>query len=213
MNSEICLYIVDGAGFPLNECLHPSFNGARMGKIARLHTLEGKIQSACAELAFLLAARDGLSRDGKSIYYHYGWNGKPVMSRAEDGFLSLSHADWVGLCAWASFPVGADVEAESRSLKGLERRLRSPEDDEADLVKLWCAKESYVKLTGEGLSRPFPGFAARDEQILSNEGTLLARFRTGILHGYRWAVCAQTDFSLKMRYLSAREAMEELGTE
>lgn len=214
MKSEIQLYIVDGSGCSPEECLHPSFCGARMEKIARLKMSEGKTQSACVELAFLLAAGSGLGKrnfhSASAPKYEYRENGKPFMACAEDGFLSLSHAGWVGLCAWAPFPVGADVEAEGHDLSQLKKRLLSPEDDETDLLKIWCLKESYVKLTGEGLSRPFPGLTARDDRILGGDGGILARVSTGIIRGYRWALCAETEFIPQIRFLTAREALDEL---
>ena len=48
------LVIVDGAGCALSECLHPRFSASRRAKIERLKTEEGRVQSACAELALLL---------------------------------------------------------------------------------------------------------------------------------------------------------------
>lgn len=211
MKNDILLYIVDGSGRSVEECLHPSFCGARIQKIARLQTPEGKIQSACAELAYLLAAGEGLGKRLSAPHYEYGENGKPFMARPENGFLSLSHAGMAGLCAWAPFHVGADVEAEGRDLSRLKKRLLSPKEDETDLLKAWCVKESYVKLTGEGLSRPFSGFTAREDRILNEDGNTLARVLTGVVRHYRWAVCAKDAFSLKARFLTVRDALDALS--
>ncbi len=70
------LVIVDGAGCALSECLHPRFSASRRAKIERLKTEEGRVQSACAELALLLLTG--------GAEYRYGEIDKGEFARAED---------------------------------------------------------------------------------------------------------------------------------
>ena len=114
------LVIVDGAGCALSECLHPRFSASRRAKIERLKTEEGRVQSACAELALLLLTG--------GAPYRYGENDKPEFARAEDGYLSFSHAGSAGACAWANVPMGMDMEREERDLSAIRRRIVSPEE-------------------------------------------------------------------------------------
>ncbi len=84
-------------------------------------------------------------------------------------FVSLSHS--LGVCAAAvsNIPIGLDIELNERSVeKTLKLAERFFAPDELEYVRLdplnrffelWCKKESYVKLTGEGFSRSFKDFS------------------------------------------------------
>lgn len=194
------LVIVDGAGCALSECLHPRFSVSRRAKIERLKTEEGRVQSACAELALLLLTG--------GAPYRYGENDKPEFARAEDGHLSFSHAGSAGACAWANVPMGMDMEREERDLSAIRRRIVSPEEAEGNLTEAWCVKEAYVKKTGEGLIVPFPSLTAKDGKLYSPRGT--AFYKTGALCGYRYALCADVPFERSVLRVNAREAVRAI---
>lgn len=191
------MYIINGEGFAPDAALLPLFTDSRREKLERLQTAQGREQSCAAEIAYLLA------RPAGGADYFYGENGKP---EAADGFLSLSHAGSYGLCAWASEPVGADIERESRNLARLARRLFAPGEADDNPLLTWCAKESYVKLTGEGLSKPFPSLKLENGVIFDSDGRTLARVETGLVGEYRWCVCARGEFTVTPVALSVREA-------
>lgn len=194
------LVIVDGAGCALSECLHPRFSASRRAKIERLKTEEGRVQSACAELALLLLTG--------GAPYRYGENDKPEFARAEDGYLSFSHAGSAGACAWANVPMGMDMEREERDLSAIRRRIVSPEEAEGNLTEAWCVKEAYVKKTGEGLIVPFPSLTAKDGKLYSPRGT--AFYKTGALCGDRYALCADVPFERSVLRVNAREAVRAI---
>lgn len=194
------LVIVDGAGCALSECLHPRFSDSRRAKIGRLKTEEGRVQSACAELALLLLTG--------GAPYRYGANDKPEFARAEDGYLSFSHAGSAGACAWANVPMGMDMEREERDLSAIRRRIVSPEEAEGSLTEAWCVKEAYVKKTGEGLIVPFPSLTAKDGKLYSPRGT--AFYKTGALCGYWYALCADVPFERSVLRVNAREAVRAI---
>lgn len=194
------LVIVDGAGCTLSECLHPRFSESRRAKIERLKTETGRIQSACAELALLLLTG--------GVPYRYGKNDKPEFARAEDGYLSFSHAGNAGACAWASMPIGMDLEAETRDLSAIRRKILSPEELDESLTEKWCVKEAYVKKTGEGLLVPFPSLTARNGELRSPENT--AFYKTGVLAGYRYALCADVPFERSVLRVSAHTAVRAI---
>ena len=194
------LVIVDGTGCALSECLHPRFSESRRAKLARLKTEAGRVQSACAELAHLLLTG--------GAPYRYVENDKPEFARAEDGYLSFSHAGSAGACAWANVPMGMDMEPESRDLSTLRHKILSPEEADGDLTEKWCVKEAYVKKTGEGLLVPFPSLTARKGVLHSPRGT--AFYKTGVLSGYRYALCADEPFERSVLRISARDAVRVL---
>jgi len=194
------LVIVDGAGCALSECLHSRFSASRRAKIERLKTEEGRVQSACAELALLLLTG--------GAPYRYGENDKPEFACAEDGYLSFSHAGSAGACAWANVPMGMDMEREERDLSAIRRKIVSPEETEGNLTEAWCVKEAYVKKTGEGLIVPFPSLTAKDGKLYSPRGT--AFYKTGVFCGYRYALCADVPFERSVLRVNAREAVRAI---
>ena len=78
-------------------------------------------------------------------------------------FLSLAHGGGMAVLAVGDRPVGCDVERLSRVRKGVLRRFLKEERAfveeaagkgarEEAFYRIWTGKESYLKLTGEGLS-------------------------------------------------------------
>ena len=137
------------------------FSKSRLEKICRAGTANGKIQQICAERALIAALEKGLGLK-PPIEYAYLENGKPYMKDPAHGYISISHAGVAGACAWSAAPVGVDMELTNRDVSKLSRKILSAGDAPARLIDAWCVKESYVKLTGEGLSLPFTEISARD---------------------------------------------------
>ena len=86
--------------------------------------------------------------------------GKPWFPAAPELHFSISHSGGRWVCAFADAPVGLDLQAHRpcRAL-ALARRFFAPEEaewlrsrGEAAFFDLWCAKESWLKYTGRGLS-------------------------------------------------------------
>ena len=89
-----------------------------------------------------------------------GEHGKPYFSNAPQLHFSISHSGAHWLCAFSAAPVGLDVQQHRSCQKqALARRFFSPAEQDflertayAPFFDLWCAKESCLKYTGEGLS-------------------------------------------------------------
>ena len=90
-------------------------------------------------------------------------HGKPKVEGLE---FSLSHSGNLVLCAVSEEPVGCDIERLREAPKGVAERYFSDAEqaylsrfsaDEYDrkFFRIWTMKESYVKMTGEGLRVPF----------------------------------------------------------
>lgn len=96
--------------------------------------------------------------EDKSIRLENLPSGKPVaFVDDKEVFVSVSHSGDFVACALSDTPVGIDLEAK-REIKPdfLKRALNAEELEYVktsdDFLKIWTAKEAYLKLTGEGLS-------------------------------------------------------------
>ena len=124
-------------------------------------------------------------------------HGKPVLRGFPDLHFSLSHSGNAVLCALDRHPVGADIEMiRRRNLEHLlsvfsDRERASIEQaasPELCFTRLWTRKESYLKLTGEGLT----GTKALRE--IPTEDTDMVHFETVIREAedFLYSVCQWT---------------------
>lgn len=91
-----------------------------------------------------------------------GEHGKPMVEGLQ---FNLSHSGNLVICAVSNQAVGCDVEMIRKAPKGVAERYFSEsekeylnqfcgEDYDTAFFRLWTMKESYVKMTGEGMSLP-----------------------------------------------------------
>lgn len=129
---------------------------ARLEKAVRLLSLEKRKESAGAGLLLarilprFLASAEEVFADERGKLLH------PRL------FLSLAHGGGMAVLAVGDRPVGCDVERLSRVREGVLRRFLKEERAfveeagqgvrERAFYRIWTGKESYLKMTGEGLS-------------------------------------------------------------
>lgn len=115
--------------------------------------------------------------------YGYTENGKPFLNGVDCTF-NISHSgDYAALVYHAdSGTVGVDVQKIRPMREGMERRLLHEKEksfvpaEETKrmyyLNRIWAVKESFVKMTGEGLSRDFRTMCVDFENgiIVAEEG-------------------------------------------
>lgn len=92
-----------------------------------------------------------------------GIHGKPYFREVPRIHFNISHSGAYGACALSSVPCGLDIQEirEIRSKRLIERVLseeekrivQSHEDPEREFCRFWTRKESFVKLSGEGITR------------------------------------------------------------
>ncbi len=98
--------------------------------------------------------------------------GKPYLKGTKECFFNLSHAGTKVLCALAGEPVGCDIEKKKTPPLEVARRVFSPQEQERlfhlegeeqkqYFYRLWTGKESFVKMTGEGLRHVPDDFTIR----------------------------------------------------
>ena len=141
----------------------------RRSKAARFRFRQDAVRTAAGELLLqrLVGADDG------SLVFRYSQRGKPELVSHSKIYHNISHAGRYVVCVSGAEPVGADVEELRPVDDGLAENCftkvelaylgdaADPADRLSRFYALWTGKESYIKLTGEGLARPLHSFAVR----------------------------------------------------
>jgi len=98
-------------------------------------------------------------------------SGKPVFFGQTGLHFSVSHCEGLFVCAVAEIAVGVDAEPERPvDREKIARRFFHEQEasylaacEYRDFFSVWTAKESYVKLTGEGITDRFSRFTVVGE--------------------------------------------------
>lgn len=197
----------------LVEYAHRFASAARIKSAGRYVKESDRLLSYAAEFALCCAIhRERLS----PVEYSYSPSGKPMI---EGGFMSLSHSGILGVCAFSELPVGVDIERLRNISDSLSKRILCPEElseytfiSEADeknryLLSRWVDKESYLKLTGEGLSKGISGLYCSNSSI--SDGSLSAFVSRLAMKvndtDYLCSVCAPEQFEILHRHIAAQE--------
>lgn len=145
-----------------------SADGARREKVNNLALRERKNQSLAAGAILPLA----LKKAGYCGFkIGYGENGKPLFTEPQGLFFNLSHSGEWTVAALSDCEVGCDIQRVGRADMRLAERFFSEEERNALLLagdgatelffRIWTVKESYLKASGIGLSRPLDSFTVR----------------------------------------------------
>ncbi len=97
-------------------------------------------------------------------------HGKPYIEELPDVHFSISHAGDYWACAIGENEVGLDLQDyRKRNYEKIAKRFFHPSEtewlrshDEDDFFLIWAMKESYVKYTGDGLSKGLDYFSVVD---------------------------------------------------
>ncbi len=121
---------------------------------------------------------------------------------------NLSHSGALAICAVGREAVGCDIEKAEKEPKGVAKRFfhrneveylqgfQEPKRNEM-FFRLWTLKESYIKMTGEGMQLPL-----RDFELLLDGERIQVRREGKILSchileyripGYKVSVCAEEE--------------------
>ena len=164
------------------------------------------------------------STDLRSLRIAENEHGKPYLPDWPELHFSLSHSGDRVMCAVSRSEVGCDVEeagsdeADRRRIGYIARCLTERERalalaDPAAFYKIWTLKESFLKLTGKGLTIPLASFEVTPDPVSIRqdilEGTVTARVY-GPFDGYQYA-CAALEGRIpeEMTFVDLREALEE----
>lgn len=193
-----------------NPSLMEGLSDQRKEKIMRHKMEKDRKQSLGAGLLL----REVLLRHGMADReMTYGENGKPQMA----GFyFNLSHSGGMVLCAAGDSEVGCDVEKIKCEPRGLVRHFFCEgeiayleqfcgEDREREFFRLWTMKESYMKMTGEGMRlslKQFELIPGDSVSVYRADQHVCCFFQEYEIPGYRACVCAkEQNFSEQIEYI------------
>ena len=179
----ICnLYILPTAELDTDDPLFLKvMSEERLTKIRRFAREADKKLSMGAELCLCAAASE--LKLPIPPEYKCGETGKPEFS-VSPPYFNISHCEGYAVCAVADHPLGVDAEPADRVVEPgiLKRLLHAGESCSSPLWK-WVEKESFVKLTGEGLRRPLGSFTTSANGVFDPNGKRIASISHHEVHG------------------------------
>lgn len=108
-------------------------------------------------------------------------NGKLYLPGVDDFFFSLSHSGEYAACVVSDVPVGVDIQQKRETKANIARRFfqcqeaerieKEPRERQSDMFfRYWTGKESYLKLTGQGISGGLDRFFVdlEEKKIIDN---------------------------------------------
>jgi len=185
------VYISDVAEFD-RSINYPLFSSYRIEKLKKIKNEKHFNESASAEALLCFAAKkEGLPLPLDIKTYQ---DGKPY---AENINFSISHSHGKVLVALSDSAVGADIQKinPSQNLKVAKKFLTGEECSNLDndkFFRFFTMKESYFKMTGEGLPLspvPFSDFKK-------------CFFDTFITENYAVSVCSPKPFETTIEYVN-----------
>ena len=142
---------------------------------AKLCQAEERTESVCGRLLLLYGLL--CRKKGNELFmaatlteaYHklkkqlvYGSHGKPALLGSFTPHFNISHSGKYAVCALSEVPCGIDIQEkkELRNRRIFEKILSEKEQNEvllstdqvAAFYKYWARKESFLKLTGQGIT-------------------------------------------------------------
>lgn len=134
----------------------------RQERCLRYKFLEDRRRMAFGEMLLKKMLCEEYRTSEESISLKSMPSGKPVAYvDGKEIFVSISHSGDFVACALADTPVGIDLEAKREIKPEFIRRVlneselrfvKSSSSETEAFLKIWTAKEAYLKMTGEGLS-------------------------------------------------------------
>lgn len=131
-------------------------------------------------------------------------NGKPYI-KGNPVYFSISHCDGLAVTVLSKAPVGVDCESVRRTSGAVMKRcygdretehiLTSADSDRA-FSRLWTLKESYAKMTGEGVGSDLKMkcFDEENGRTLFESGAVFYHYGTRFNNeDYFISVCVKTD--------------------
>lgn len=154
----------------------------RRQKITLLKNENDKMRSLGAAIA-LNKALSGYGLEERAMEYELGSHGKPFLRYYPEIHFSLSHSKDYAICSIGSEDIGNDIEwvrsgkdnvakrfFASEELAWIKNAADSKERDER-MFRIWTMKESFLKVTGFGMSLSLKDFAV----IMEENGNIKLR--------------------------------------
>lgn len=180
MDSVIKTYIINTRQYEDEAAFNTaseSVSPYRRQKIALLKNMKDKLRSLAAAIALNTALKEyGLEE--RTMEYDVGKQGKPYFRYNPDIHFSLSHSGDYAICSIGSHETGNDIELIKSGRERVAQRFfateeldwiyetQDPRERDNRIFRIWTMKESFLKVTGRGMSLPLKDFAI----IISDDG-------------------------------------------
>ena len=182
-----------------NKGLLESVGVKRREKILRYYKSEDRKRSLGAGIIIeQILKENGLSED----HLKYSENGKPV---ADNLFFNVSHAGDYVVGVSSDCDVGCDIEkiidapieiAEHYFNQSEIEYIKSESDKNKAFFTLWTLKESYMKMTGMGMSLPLDSFEiikTEKEFVLGRSQEKHGFFKTIEFDDHIFSICSEKE--------------------
>ncbi|MCI8864777.1 MAG: 4'-phosphopantetheinyl transferase superfamily protein [Lachnospiraceae bacterium] len=187
------------------EMLCSSLSWGRQDKIRQFRFPQGKLLSLGAGLLLDYGLRQYGLRE-KDVAVAFKENGKPYLTDYPEICFNLSHSGTMAMASFAGREVGCDIEQVGDPDFRVARRFFAPGEKEAlnripgpkgraeCFYRFWTLKESFLKVTGQGVRMPLDGFCIHmgpPVQVEVEGAFLDYGFWEFALPGYRASLCIQ----------------------
>ena len=189
--------------------LLPKISKERISKIEKLYNAQARLLSIASEVILAFSLSENLP-----ITYKTDKNGKPFIPTLP--FFNITHSGSLVGCAVSNKQVGLDIEKISRMKMDIARKILSPEEYSASqhlsgaqlqsaLCEKWVRKESYLKMTGEGLRRSMSSLNFSGDSL---EGSDIFCRTFTLSDGYMLSFCREEEVPLNLRFISPNDLKE-----
>lgn len=211
----VYLYAIDIRALPdpkENPAVLHHINSSRRKKVMKYLLADDR--KRCLGAGILLARILPLY-GGSPEKITYGAEGKP---QVENVHFNLSHSGNLVICAVGERAVGCDIEKTGQEPQEVAKRffhrneaeyLQKFQGQERNEVffRLWTWKESYIKMTGEGMQLPLQDFEILPEgeriQVRRGDKILPCHMMEYDIPEYKVSVCAEEEeFARCVKYVN-----------
>lgn len=173
-SKEKTIVCIAGTDILSDECLFNAFYG-RVSEERRRKTdayrfeKDRRLSLGAEVLLYASLEKFGYDRPDR-VSFAYGENNKPYIGGDGNIFFNLSHSGEYVMCAVSDREVGCDIQKMGDDDTLLAKKFFLPreyetiaaqptEHEKRDMFyRYWTLKESYMKVTGKGMSMPLDGF-------------------------------------------------------
>ncbi|MDE6663064.1 MAG: 4'-phosphopantetheinyl transferase superfamily protein [Lachnospiraceae bacterium] len=182
MDSVIKTYIINTRQYEDEAAFNTAVESVspyRRQKIALLKNVKDKMRSLAAAVALNTALKEyGLEE--RTMEYDVGKQGKPYFRYNPEIRFSLSHSGDYAICSIGTHETGNDIELIKSGRERVAKRFfateeldwiyetQDPRERDNRIFRIWTMKESFLKVTGRGMSLPLKDFAV----IMSDDGDI-----------------------------------------
>lgn len=165
----------------------------RRQKIALLKNMKDKMRSLAAAIA-LDAALKEYGLEERTMEYDVGEQGKPYFRYNPEIHFSLSHSGDYAICSIGAHETGNDIEHIKSGRERVAKRFfateeldwiyetQDPRERDNRIFRIWTMKESFLKVTGRGMSLSLKDFTI---MISDNESTNIRQNLNDITYGIK----------------------------